>query len=49
MDNVAVFPHCGIDDLENYVPRAVDLFLRNVSRYLNGETLQNMIRRDIGY
>lgn len=49
MDNVAVFPHCGVDDLDSYVPRAVDLFLHNVRRYLNGEGLQNVVHRDLGY
>jgi phosphoglycerate dehydrogenase-like enzyme len=49
MDNVAIFPHCGVDDLESYVPHAVDLFLRNVRCYLNGDGLQNVVSRDLGY
>jgi phosphoglycerate dehydrogenase-like enzyme len=49
LDNVVVCAHCGVDDLDAYVPRALDLFLRNVSRYLSGEELLNRIQPELGY
>lgn len=48
-DNVLVSAHCGVDDLDAYVPRAVDLFLGNVARYLAGDELLNRVDPSLGY
>jgi phosphoglycerate dehydrogenase-like enzyme len=47
--NVVICAHCAVDDLDAYVPRAVDLFLRNVARYLAGEELLNRVEPESGY
>lgn len=48
MDNVLLSPHVsGFTD--HYDDRAVDLFCANLSRYLAGETLINLVDRQTGY
>jgi phosphoglycerate dehydrogenase-like enzyme len=41
--NLIITPHVLSDDLENYVPRTLDIFLDNVRRYLKGEPLRNVV------
>ncbi|HWK97282.1 MAG TPA: D-2-hydroxyacid dehydrogenase [Pseudolabrys sp.] len=49
LDNVVLSAHCAVDDLENYLQRAVDVFADNVARYLDGKPLQNVIDTKLGY
>lgn len=49
LDNVILSAHCGVDDLEAYLPRAIDVFVRNVLRYLDGQPLENLVDRKLGY
>ena len=49
MDNVLISAHCAVDDLEAYLPRAIDIFIDNLQRYLDGNPLRNLIDRDLGY
>jgi phosphoglycerate dehydrogenase-like enzyme len=41
--NLIITPHVLSDDLENYVPRTLDIFFDNVRRYLKGEPLRNVV------
>jgi len=47
-DNVILSPHVGGVSLK-YDERATDLFAQNLSRYLAGEPLMNMVDRERGY
>lgn len=47
--NLVVTPHVSADDGDSYVPLTLDLFFRNMARYLNGEPLLNEVRPDLGY
>ena len=47
--NLVVTPHVSADDGNSYVPLTLDLFFRNMARYLNGEPLLNQVRPDLGY
>lgn len=49
MDNVLVCAHSAIDDLEAYRPRAIEIFLDNLQRYLDGRPLRNLVDRSLGY
>jgi phosphoglycerate dehydrogenase-like enzyme len=49
LDNVVLSAHCAVDDLENYLQRAVDVFADNVKRYLAGKPLENVIDTKLGY
>lgn len=49
LDNVIISAHCAIDDLDNYLQRAIDIFADNVRRYLGGKTLENVIDTKLGY
>jgi phosphoglycerate dehydrogenase-like enzyme len=49
MENVVITPHCGVDDLSGYLPRALNLFLDNVERYLSGAPLENVVDLVQGY
>lgn len=49
MPNVMISAHCAVDDLENYLQRAIDIFSGNARRYLNGKPLENVIDRELGY
>jgi phosphoglycerate dehydrogenase-like enzyme len=48
MENVIVSPH-NAGGTEIYALRAVDLFCANLRRYLNGETLGNVVDPERGY
>jgi phosphoglycerate dehydrogenase-like enzyme len=47
--NAILSPHCAVDDAERYVERAVGLFVDNVSRYIKGQELTNVVDRALGY
>jgi phosphoglycerate dehydrogenase-like enzyme len=47
--NLIMSPHCAIDDAEHYAKRALEVFLANLCRYLNGETLINLVDKVLGY
>jgi phosphoglycerate dehydrogenase-like enzyme len=49
MENVVITPHCGVDDLSGYLPRALNIFLDNVERYLSGAPLENVVDLTHGY
>ncbi|HEX3954858.1 MAG TPA: D-2-hydroxyacid dehydrogenase [Stellaceae bacterium] len=47
--NLIMTPHVLSDDIEQYVPRTLDLFFDNVRRYLAGQKLVNLVDPDRGY
>ena len=47
--NFVVTPHVSADDGDNYVPITLDLFLDNMTRYLSGEELRNIVQPELGY
>lgn len=47
--NLVVTPHVSADDGDSYVPLTLDLFFRNMERFLAGEDLLNPVRPDLGY
>jgi glyoxylate/hydroxypyruvate reductase A len=47
--NLLITPHCSSDDTVNYVPRSLDLVLRNADRYLAGKRLLNRVSRTHQY
>ncbi len=47
--NLVVTPHVSADDGDSYVPLTLDLFFRNMERYLAGEELLNQVRPELGY
>jgi phosphoglycerate dehydrogenase-like enzyme len=47
--NVILSAHCSVDDLDAYLPRAMDVFVRNLRRYLDGQPLENLVDRKLGY
>ena len=36
-------PHVSSDDPLNYMPRCLDILMRNVRNYLDGKPLENLI------
>jgi phosphoglycerate dehydrogenase-like enzyme len=47
--NFVVTPHVSADDGDSYVPITLELFFDNLARYLDGETLLNVVRPELGY
>ena len=47
--NFVVTPHVSADDGDNYIPITLDLFFRNMERYIGGEELINIVRPELGY
>ncbi len=47
--NLVVTPHVSADDGDSYVPLTLDLFFRNMERYLAGEEPLNQVRPELGY
>jgi phosphoglycerate dehydrogenase-like enzyme len=47
--NLIITPHVLSDDIEEYVPRTLDLFFSNVRRYLANEPLTNVVNLERAY
>jgi len=47
--NLIITPHCSSDDLENYLPKTMDLAFENLSRLSAGRKLKNVVDRTTGY
>jgi phosphoglycerate dehydrogenase-like enzyme len=47
--NLMLSPHCGVDDATAFMEHTLALFLRNVTRYLGGKRLLNIVDLDRGY
>lgn len=47
--NLIMSPHCGVDDAVSYVERALDIFLKNLTRYLAARKLMNIVDTRLGY
>jgi phosphoglycerate dehydrogenase-like enzyme len=41
--NLIITPHVLSDDVDEYVPRTLDLFFDNVRRFFNGQSLTNVV------
>ena len=41
--NLIVTPHVLSDDIEQYIPRTLDIFFDNIRRYLEGQPLRNVV------
>jgi phosphoglycerate dehydrogenase-like enzyme len=41
--NLVITPHVLSDDIEQYVPRTLDIFFENVRRHIAGEKLHNLV------
>ena len=41
--NLIITPHVLSDDIEQYIPRTLDIFFDNVKRYLAGQPLRNVV------
>ncbi|QEG23187.1 D-2-hydroxyacid dehydrogenase [Mariniblastus fucicola] len=46
--NVIITPHIGAQSVHR-VPRTIDLFCKNFQRYVGGETLINLVEKQLGY
>jgi len=47
--NLIITPHVGCDDVDNYIGRTFDIVLSNARRYLEGNSLINVVDRNRGY
>jgi phosphoglycerate dehydrogenase-like enzyme len=47
--NLIITPHVSADDGESYARLTIDLFLRNLRRYLHREPMLNVVHSDLGY
>lgn len=47
--NLVITPHVSADDGDSYVPLTLDLFFRNMERFVSGETLLNPVNPELGY
>src|SRR5690606_32377077 len=47
--NLLITPHVLSDDIENYVPRTLDLFFNNVRSFFNGGLLTNQVNLERNY
>ena len=41
--NLIITPHVLSDDIDQYVPRTLDIFFENVRRHMAGEPLMNLV------
>ena len=46
--NLIITPHIS-GSIENYLPKATELFLANLRRYVAGEPLRNLVKPELGY
>ena len=42
--NLIMTPHCSSDDVDNYIPKTLDMFFANVERFLDGRPLKNLVK-----
>ena len=47
--NLVITPHCSSDDWELYTPRTLDLLFENMSRFLRGRKLKNIVDPELQY
>ena len=47
--NLILSPHCAVDDESVYVARCLEIFFRNLKRYLAGRKLENVVDPKLGY
>jgi phosphoglycerate dehydrogenase-like enzyme len=47
--NLVLTPHVSSDDPANYLPRALDIFFDNLRLMQNGQEMNNVIDRSLGY
>lgn len=47
--NLIITPHVSADDGDAYVPMTLDLFFRNMERFIAGQPLLNPVRPALGY
>jgi phosphoglycerate dehydrogenase-like enzyme len=47
--NLIITPHCSSDDLDDYLPRTMDLAFENFARLTAGRRLKNVVDRRLGY
>ncbi|MEL7397170.1 MAG: D-2-hydroxyacid dehydrogenase [Pseudomonadota bacterium] len=47
--NLIITPHVSADDGDSYVPLTLDLFFRNLERFIDGQDLLNRVDRQLGY
>jgi len=46
---LVITPHCVVDDASSYVSRSLAVFFDNLRRYLNGDSLNNLVDQKLGY
>lgn len=47
--NLVITPHVSADDGDSYIPLTLDLFFRNLERYVTEQPLLNQVDREHGY
>lgn len=47
--NLIITPHCSSDDLDDYLPKTMDLAFDNLARLRAGRKLKNVVDRATGY
>ena len=47
--NLVITPHISADDGKNYINLTLELFFRNLERYLSGQSLINEVNKELGY
>jgi phosphoglycerate dehydrogenase-like enzyme len=47
--NLIALPHCLSNDPDQFMSNVLDIFLENLQRFIRGEALCNLVRRDRGY
>jgi phosphoglycerate dehydrogenase-like enzyme len=47
--NLVITPHVLSDDIDEYIPRTLDLFFNNIRRYFDGASLTNVVDLERAY
>ena len=47
--NLIITPHVSSDELENYIPLTLNLFLKNLELFLSNKLLINQVNKELGY
>ena len=47
--NLVITPHISADDGDAYIPLTLDLFLKNLQRFMNQQPLLNPVEPELGY